>query len=95
LLACGLDGLSQDEAVRRLAQYGPNSDVQPKVIGPLRAVLRRLLEPLCLILLIAGFVSILTGDAIGGTIIVLILTISIGLDTVQEGHAMSPGHAPR
>jgi Mg2+-importing ATPase len=51
-------------------------------------VLRRLLEPLSLILLIAGVISILTGDAVGGSIIVLILTVSIGLDTVQEGHAV-------
>jgi Mg2+-importing ATPase len=87
-LCCGLDGLSQDEAVRRLAQYGPNSDAPAKVTSTLRAVLRRLLEPLSLILLVAGIISMLTGDAIGGLIIVLILTISIGLDTVQEGHAV-------
>jgi P-type Mg2+ transporter len=54
----------------------------------LRAVLRRLLEPLSLILLVAGIISILTGDTIGRSIIVLILTLSIGLDTVQEGHAV-------
>jgi len=47
-----------------------------------------LLEPLSLILLVAGVISIVTGDTIGGSIIVLILTISIGLDTVQEGHAV-------
>ncbi len=51
-------------------------------------MLRRLLEPLSLILLVAGVISILTGDEIGGSIIVLILTLSIGLDTVQEGHAV-------
>jgi Mg2+-importing ATPase len=54
----------------------------------LRAVLRRLLEPLSLILLVASVISMLTGDEIGGSIIVLILTLSIGLDTVQEGHAV-------
>ena len=51
-------------------------------------MLRRLLEPLSLILLVAGVISMLTGDEIGGSIIVLILTLSIGLDTVQEGHAV-------
>ena len=88
VLGCGLDGLSDDEAARRLARFGPNSDAPARTIGPLRAVLRRLLEPLSLILLVAGIISILTGDAIGGSIIVLILTISIGLDTLQEGHAV-------
>jgi Mg2+-importing ATPase len=87
-LRCGLEGLSSDEARQRLDQYGPNSDEAAKAGGILRAVLRRLLEPLSLILLAAGIVSMLTGDTVGGSIIVLILTLSIGLDTVQEGHAV-------
>src|SRR6202795_1428314 len=87
-LACGLEGLSSDEARQRLGQYGPNSDAAAQADGILRAILRRLLEPLSLILLAAGLVSMLTGDTIGGSIIVLILTLSIGLDTVQEGHAV-------
>ncbi|WP_316195051.1 MULTISPECIES: magnesium-translocating P-type ATPase [unclassified Bradyrhizobium] len=88
MLGCGLDGLSSAEAGERLERYGPNSDAPPHAVGPLRAVLRRLLEPLSLILLVAGVISMLTGDGIGGTIIVLILVLSIGLDTVQEGHAV-------
>jgi Mg2+-importing ATPase len=87
-LGCSQGGLTANEAGERLDRYGPNSDAPSKVVGPLRAVLRRLLEPLSLILLVAGVISILTGDAVGGSIIVLILTISIGLDTVQEGHAV-------
>jgi Mg2+-importing ATPase len=87
-LHCGLRGLSTDEARQRLDQYGPNSDAPARPDSLLRAVLRRLLEPLSLILLVAGVISILTGDAIGGSIIVIILTLSIGLDTVQEGHAV-------
>ncbi|MEP6873937.1 MAG: magnesium-translocating P-type ATPase [Burkholderiales bacterium] len=87
-LRCGTDGLRSDEVPRRYAQHGPNSDAQVQPAGPLRALLRRLLEPLSLILLVAGTVAVLTGDAIGGTIIVAILAISIGLDTVQEGHAV-------
>jgi P-type Mg2+ transporter len=86
-LGCSQNGLTTNEAGERLNRYGPNSDAPSKVVSPLRAVLRRLLEPLSLILLVAGVISILTGDAVGGSIIVLILTISIGLDTVQEGHA--------
>ncbi|WP_027553297.1 magnesium-translocating P-type ATPase [Bradyrhizobium sp. Cp5.3] len=87
-LGCGLQGLVTTEAAARLAQYGRNSDVPPRIEGAMRAILRRLLEPLSLILLVAGVISMLTGDDIGGLIIVLILTLSIGLDTVQEGHAV-------
>nr|WP_246820869.1 magnesium-translocating P-type ATPase [Bradyrhizobium iriomotense] len=87
-LGCSLQGLSASEAAERLRRFGPNSDAPPRIEGAMRAVLRRLLEPLSLILLVAGIVSMLTGDDIGGLIIVLILAGSIGLDTVQEGHAV-------
>ncbi|MFG1477311.1 magnesium-translocating P-type ATPase [Xanthobacter sp. V4C-4] len=87
LLGCGLDGLATADAARRLAAHGPNSDAPARTAGPARAVLRRLLEPLSLILLAAGLVSVVSGDAVGGSIIVIILMVSIGLDTAQEGHA--------
>ena len=87
-LGCGLVGLSAVEAADRLTRSGPNSDAPPRLDNALRAVLRRLVEPLSLILIVAGLVSMFTGDTIGGLIIVLILTLSIGLDTIQEGHAV-------
>jgi len=86
-LSCGREGLSAVEAVARLARYGANSDAPGKRIGAFHAILRRLLEPLSLILLVAAIVSAGTGDIIGGSIIAVILIVSIGLDTVQEGHA--------
>jgi Mg2+-importing ATPase len=87
-LSCGLGGLTSTEATRRRAAYGPNGDAPSSSESAGRAILRRLLEPLSLILLGAGTVSMVTGDGIGGTIIVAILVISIGLDTFQEGHAI-------
>ncbi|MBC7491944.1 MAG: HAD-IC family P-type ATPase, partial [Novosphingobium sp.] len=86
-LQCTKDGLSAAEAQTRLARYGPNSDAEARRVGAFHAVLRRLLEPLSLILLVAAIVSAATGDAIGGSIIAVILIVSIGLDTFQEGHA--------
>jgi Mg2+-importing ATPase len=87
-LHCRSEGLSSDDAQRRLIQYGPKSDAETRSDSVLRAILRRLLEPLSLILLSAGIVSAATGDTVGGSIIVAILVVSIGLDTVQEGHAV-------
>lgn len=81
------NGLSAAEAQGRLNQYGPNSDAATAETSLAMAVLRRVLEPLSLILLVAGIVSVVTGDLPGGSIIVAILGISIGLDTVQEGEA--------
>ena len=87
VLKCTKKGLSAADAQTRLAHYGPNSDAEARRVGALHAVLRRLLEPLSLILLVAAIVSAATGDAIGGSIIAVILIVSIGLDTFQEGHA--------
>jgi Mg2+-importing ATPase len=86
-LQCTTEGLTDTEAQARLAQYGPNADAPPHAKGLLAAVGRRLREPLSLILLGAGAVSAATGDGVGGGIIVTILGLSIGLDTVQEGRA--------
>lgn len=87
-LYCTGEGLDSAEAAARLQLYGPNSDAPVATIGVLRAVLRRLLEPLCLILLAAAIVSALSGDEIGGGIIITVLALSIGLDTFQEGRAV-------
>ncbi|MBN4098311.1 MULTISPECIES: magnesium-translocating P-type ATPase [unclassified Methylobacterium] len=94
-LECGLDGLGSVDAARRLERYGSNSDAGVRAGGALRAVLRRLLEPLALILLAAGLVSVATGEVVGGAIIVAILGLSVGLDTVQEGHATRAAEALR
>ena len=87
-LGCGRGGLAQAEADARLRRYGPNADAANARHGAIRAILKRLVEPLSLILLAAGLVSAATGDAVGGSIIVAILAVSIGLDTVQEGRAV-------
>src|SRR6185503_15471913 len=86
-LGAGRNGLDSRTAASHLQEYGPNRDEPAARRGALRAIARRLLEPLCLMLLLAGFVAVGTGDEIGGSIIVTILVISIGLDTWQEHRA--------
>jgi Mg2+-importing ATPase len=87
-LAAGQDGLSHADATERLRKFGANADATGERPSLARSVLRRLIEPLSLILLAAGIVSAATGDAIGGSIIVAILALSTGLDTFQEGRAV-------
>lgn len=87
-LQCGRDGLTVAQAASRLDQHGPNADAKVKPVNIVRAVARRLLEPLSLILLAAALLSAATGDIVGGSIIAVILIVSIGLDTAQEGHAV-------
>ncbi|MDB5736685.1 MAG: Magnesium-translocating P-type ATPase [Sphingomonas bacterium] len=82
------DGLTQADATERLGRCGRNADDVGTRVSLVHSLLNRLLEPLSLILLVAGIVSAATGDVIGGSIIVAILSLSIGLDTVQEGRAI-------
>jgi len=86
-LQCSLGGLTGAQAQTLLVRHGPNADAPPQARGLAAAIGRRLREPLSLILLGAGAVSVATGDGVGGGIIVTILGLSIGLDTVQEGRA--------
>ena len=92
-LACDISGLSSSEAASRLVKFGRNADAQPREAGWLAAVGRRLLEPMCLILIAAAVVSALTGDAPSAVIILVILVLSIALDTVQEGQAKRAAQA--
>ena len=94
-LRCNANGLSVAEAASRLTRYGSNEDAPARKVSMARAIFRRLLEPLSLILLAAGIVSVVTGDSIGGSIIVTILALSIGLDTFQEGRAVKAAEVLR
>lgn len=86
-LGTGATGLDSRAAASRLSEFGANTDKPPARDGVGAAIARRLLEPLCLMLLAAGIVAAWTGDSIGGSIIVVILALSIGLDTWQERRA--------
>ena len=94
-LGCGVDGLTSADAAARLAKYGRNADAQAPEAGLIVSVGRRLLEPMCLILIAAAVVSAATGDAPSAVIILVILNASVALDTVQEGSAKRAAEALR
>lgn len=81
------DGLSEGEAKRRLAEYGPN-DAMLRRRRPLwRQTLDRLANPLILILLFASGLSAWTGEVTSFVIIVVIILLSVVLDVVQQARA--------
>ena len=94
-LGCGLDGLTSSDALVRLTKYGRNADAQVPEAGLIVTVGRRLLEPMCLVLIAAAIVSAATGDAPSAVIILIILAVSVALDTVQEGSAKRAAEALR
>ena len=80
-------GLTSAEAERRLEQYGPNTAVATRRPAAWREFLRRLGNPLILILLMASGLSALAGDVASFVIVAVIVLMSVTLDFVQERHA--------
>ena len=92
-LSCGRGGLTSPEASQRRKRFGLNADAAVHNVSAVRAVVRRLFEPLSLILLAAAVVSVATGEAVGGSIIIALLALSIGLEAVQEHQALGAAEA--
>ena len=89
LLGTGRNGLSQEEAQKRLRQYGPNSLPPPKKSSWLSILFRQFTSPLILILLIAALLSALIhpespADAL---FIIGVLILNAVIGTYQEGKA--------
>jgi Ca2+-transporting ATPase len=88
-LAAGLEsdlaaGLEEQEAVRRLAVYGPNRPHELKRPPYLRLALNQLLDPLVALLLAASVVSVAIGDGVEGGAIAAILVVNGILGFWQE-----------
>ena len=81
-------GLASDEAAKRLAQYGPNRFAEAKSESRLHAFLRQYQDPMQIVLLAAGVISIYPVKQLGTGIVILLLTLLnavLGLN--QEGKA--------
>jgi Mg2+-importing ATPase len=87
------EGLTGADAADRLERAGPNADAPARKVTVFRALGRRFLEPLVLVLLFAAGVSAATGDTASALIIVTIIILSVGLDTLQEGRAAKAAEA--
>jgi Mg2+-importing ATPase len=92
-LGCGSTGLTSSEAAARLARWGPNSDVRKRRLVAFRALARRVLDPMCLVLVAAAAISGITGDQVSAMIILVILSASLSLDALQERAAKQAAEA--
>ena len=82
-LGAAPDGLTAEEAARRLAQYGPNELQEgPKKSG-LRIFLEQFKDFLVLILIAAAAVSAVLGDVESMVVILAVITMNAILGTVQ------------
>ncbi|MGY4467586.1 Mg2+-importing ATPase [Bradyrhizobium sp. LB9.1b] len=94
-LSAQLTGLTQEEAERRLRIYGPNRFEATHGESLLVKFGRRALNPLVALLIAAAAVSGISGDFGSFFIIVLVLTLSMTLDVVQEHRAEQEAEALR
>lgn len=78
------DGLSEDEAARRLRQYGRNLLPEQGATPAWLIILRQFASPLIYILIIAAMVSLLIGDLKDASFIALVLLINASIGAYQE-----------
>ena len=79
-----MDGLTEEEAIRRQQQYGKNELTPQKKAGFLRTVLRTLREPMFLLLMFAAVIYFLLGQPRDGALMLLFVLGMITLDVIQE-----------
>jgi len=82
-----LAGLSQNEAVRRLAETGPNELQAARQISPWSILIEQFKNLLIIILLIAVVISAFLGHEIESIAIGVIVLFAVGLGFVQEYRA--------
>jgi magnesium-transporting ATPase (P-type) len=80
------NGLSEEEAKRRLEIYGFN-EVKKKRITFFQMLLLHIFNPIILLLLFASILSFFLGEKIDAMIILTIIGISLALDLIQEHKA--------
>jgi len=77
------NGLSSEEANRRLTEHGPNELTPRRRAASVIQILRLFANPLIIILLVASVVSAFLGERLNATIIVLMVLFSVALNFLQ------------
>ncbi len=80
-------GLTQSAAEERARTTGPNEVAQERKQGWLVRILKIVRNPLVILLTILSTVSFLTGDARAGSVMAMMVALSVGLRFWQEARA--------
>lgn len=80
-------GLTDQEAKKRLDQYGPNEIAQKKRRTIWQMFFSQFTDFLIIILLAAAVISILVGEGVDAILIIIIVLLNATLSTVQESKA--------
>jgi len=86
-LGTSLAGLSESDAEERARANGPNEIAQERKQGWAIRLLRIIRNPLVILLAVLSSVSFLTGDPRAGSVMALMVALSVGLRFFQEARA--------
>lgn len=86
LLDAKPEGLTEDEAAERLAQYGPNA-ITEKRQSPIVSFLKRFVHPFSLMIEFAIIISIVLKDWPDVVLITCLLALNVSVDFIQERKA--------
>ena len=86
-LKTSADGLTEEEAGRRLQQYGPNVVTQETRYGRLKLLGRACANPLVILLLLLATISLATGDVRAATVMFSMVVLGVMLRFLQESRA--------
>ena len=81
------NGLTNEQAVERMRDTGPNEIPREKAPGLLRILLNQFVDPVILILLVAALVAYLFEDSWQGTAILVVIVISAAIGFFMEARA--------
>jgi P-type Mg2+ transporter len=90
-LATGPDGLTEEEAQRRLEEFGPNVVTQESRFTKLKLFGRACANPLVILLSVLAIISFATAenasDLVGGSLMVAMVVLGVSLRFIQEARA--------
>ena len=81
------EGITSDEAVLRIEEYGPNAIAKDHRVGVFQLLWHAVLNPLVILLAVLATLSFATGDPGGGTMMCLMILIGVSLKLIQEAKA--------
>ena len=87
LLSDEASGLTQDEAVRRLARHGPNRLPEPPARSALQRFLLQFHDPLIYVLVAAAAVTLWLDHRVDAAVILGVVVVNAIIGFVQEGKA--------
>ncbi|HEX6248452.1 MAG TPA: HAD-IC family P-type ATPase [Nocardioidaceae bacterium] len=82
-------GLDDQEAERRLEEYGRNELPKVATVSPLVRLVRQMHNPLIYVLLMAGAVTIFLGEYIDASVILAVVAVNTVIGFIQESKAES------